>query len=317
MSTEGGSPPPSNGEAGEPHHFRRIFFIWLSVSIVGDLLFGFLAAPHMPPGQMSDTAHGDSFDFSVLFLAAIPVLFGIWTYMLYAIIVWRASRPGVPEPVGGTAARSNRRLVVTWISLTTALVVALFTFGIVELVVSTGSGGGQGSSALWTPTSANVLPVQVIAQQWRFTYRYPTFGGFETSDLVLPVDTTIEFHVTSLDVIHDFWAYQIGVKADANPDYDNIAYTTTKQLGTFTVRCDELCGIWHGSMYDYGQIMTKTGFENWATSTEALLAPLTKTLPAYSLTYTPDANGADGGFYPDTTDPYSSVEVYGATPAKP
>ena len=70
---------------------------------------------------------------------------------------------------------------------------------------------------------------------------------------MLPVDTTIAFHVTSLDVIHDFWAYQIGVKADANPDYDNVAYTTTKQLGSFTVRCAELCGIWHGAMYDYGE----------------------------------------------------------------
>ena len=58
----------------------------------------------------------------------------------------------------------------------------------------------------------------MIAQQWKFTYRYPTFGGFETNQLVLPDDTTIAFHVTSLDVIHSFWAYQLGVKADANPD---------------------------------------------------------------------------------------------------
>ena len=34
----------------------------------------------------------------------------------------------------------------------------------------------------------------------------------------------VEFHVTSLDVIHSFWAYQLAVKADANPGVDNIAY---------------------------------------------------------------------------------------------
>ena len=34
----------------------------------------------------------------------------------------------------------------------------------------------------------------------------------------------VEFHVTSLDVIHSFWAYQLGVKADANPDVDNIVF---------------------------------------------------------------------------------------------
>ena len=42
---------------------------------------------------------------------------------------------------------------------------------------------------------------------------------------MLPVDTTIEFHVTSLDVIHSFWAYQLSVKADANPQQDNVAFT--------------------------------------------------------------------------------------------
>ncbi len=88
------------------------------------------------------------------------------------------------------------------------------------------------------------------------TYRYPTFGGFETNQLVLPIDTTVAFHVTSLDVIHSFWAYQLGVKADANPDYNNVAFTTTQQLGSFTVRCAELCGLWHGAMYNEGEVVT-------------------------------------------------------------
>ena len=70
-----------------------------------------------------------------------------------------------------------------------------------------------------------MLPVQVIAQQWEFTYRYPTYGGVETAHLELPVDQQVEFHVTSLDVIHSFWAPRIGVKADANPGVDNIAFT--------------------------------------------------------------------------------------------
>ena len=34
--------------------------------------------------------------------------------------------------------------------------------------------------------AAPMLPVQVIGQQWEFTYRYPTYGGVETAELVLP-----------------------------------------------------------------------------------------------------------------------------------
>ena len=63
----------------------------------------------------------------------------------------------------------------------------------------------------------------------------------------------VQFNVTSLDVIHSFWAYQLGVKADANPGVNNIAYTTPKHAGSFVVRCAELCGLWHGAMFNYGQ----------------------------------------------------------------
>ena len=45
---------------------------------------------------------------------------------------------------------------------------------------------------------------------------------------MIPANTLVEFHVTSLDVVHSFWAYQLGVKADANPGQDNIAYVKTK-----------------------------------------------------------------------------------------
>ena len=58
------------------------------------------------------------------------------------------------------------------------------------------------------------------------------------------------------------------------------------------------------------------GFTNWAASNEKELAAATKLLPPFAWTYTPDANGADGGYYPDDRDPYSNVEIYGAQKVK-
>ena len=180
---------------------------------------------------MTDVAEGAQFDFNVLFVMALPVILAVWIYLAYAIFTWRASRGG-PEPVGGPAARGHLGLQIGWILTTSAIVIGLFGFGTYELVQPGGAGGGQGSSPIWTPASKTILPIQVIGQQWKFTYRYPTFGGFETNQLVIPDHTTIKFNVTSLDVIHSFWAYQLGVKADANPDYNNVAYATPQQLGT-------------------------------------------------------------------------------------
>ena len=315
----GAAPTPATAEStaapDQTHHWWRLIAIWVVLSAILDPLYFYLAGPHIPPGTMTDVAQGAQWDFNVLMVVALPVMLAVWVYMVYAIFMWRASRGG-PEPVGGPAARGHLGLQIGWIATTSVLVIFLFGFGTYELVQPGGAGGAQGASPIWTPTSKTILPIQVIGQQWKFTYRYPTFGGFETNELVIPNDTTIKFNVTSLDVIHSFWAYQLGVKADANPNYNNVAYATTQQLGSFTVRCSELCGLWHGAMFNYGVVVTKQQFESWARLTAVRLRHNTSLLPPYRLTYTPDANGADGGFYPDNVDPYSNVEMYGAPQGK-
>ena len=158
--------------------------------------------------------------------------------------------------------------------------------------------------------------MQVIAQQWIFTYRYPQFGGMETTQLVLPQNRNVQFNVTSLDVIHSFWAYQLGVKADANPGVNNVAYTKPEHLGTFDVHCAELCGIFHGAMTNVGRVETPAQFLAWATATQAQLADVTKILPPYATVYDPTVipnigkalvklgiTGANGYYYPPQ-DPY-------------
>lgn len=316
----------------ETRHLRRLTLIWLVLSVVLDLLYWFLVGPHVPPGRMTSTAASDQTDFNILMVIALPVLIGVWEYLFYAAVMWSSKRAGVPESVGGPSAAGNKKAEVSWIVITSVVVLLLAVFGTVEVVVGHGSGGGEGPNPIWmpagavkadtaalagtgtwTPGSNQVLPVQVIGQQWKWTYRYPTFGGFESSQLILPNNTSIEFNVTSLDVIHSFWAYQLEVKADANPQVNNVAFTDTQHLGNFVVRCSELCGIWHGSMFNYGKVVSQSDFMKWATATQAANAQNTQYLPAFAWTYVPDANGASGAFYPDgKLTPYSPVETYGA-----
>lgn len=309
---------PQGGGGSEPHHLRRMFSAWVVIALVGDLIWWFIVGPHVPPGAMSDQAAGAQFDFNVLVISAMPVVLAVWIYFGYAAVMWRASKPGVPEPVGGPKARDNMRVSVTFISITAFVVLFAFVFGTYFLIAPAGAGGGEGPNPVWKPTTKHVMPIQVIGQQWKFTFRYPTYGGMETNTLVLPNNTEIAFHVTSLDVIHSFWAYQIGVKADANPQVDNVAYAKMQQLGTFTVRCSELCGIWHGAMFDYGKVVTKPQFRKWALATEKKQAANTKLLPPFAWTYSATANGATGvtGVNTSGQSSFGPTQKYGATPAK-
>ncbi len=280
----------------EPRHGLRLLVIWFVLALAADLIIWFAWYPHMPPGRMSDAAKHQQFDIAVLSISAAPVIIFVLLYFVYAIVVWRA-RP--EDDSDGAPIYGNIKVQATWIIGTTVIVLWLFVFGTFELVVPAGAGAGEGPSPIWklagtqttswAPGANDMLQVQVIGQQWTFTYRYPQFGGMESTELMLPVDTPVTFHVTSLDVIHSFWAYQLAVKADANPQVDNVAYVTPKQLGSVTVRCNELCGIWHGAMFNYGHVVSQSAFESWASGVQAKEQSigLLAALPPYALTYDP------------------------------
>jgi cytochrome c oxidase subunit II len=286
----------------DKNHGLRIFLIWLPLALIADLVIWFVWGPHMPPGDLASAAKSQQFDINVMAVMAAPVVLFVLTYAVYALVVWR-HREGDDED--GPPIHGNTRVAATWIAVSSAIVIGLFIFGTVQLIAPAGAGAGEGTTPLWKPSGGAPLQVQVIAQQWRFTYRYPQFGGFETADLVLPVDTNIQFNVTSIDVIHSFWAYQLGVKADANPGVNNVAYTKTLQTGDITVRCAELCGLWHGAMFDYGKVVSKTAFSAWAAATRVQMASVTKLLPPYALTYDPTV-------IPTLIKAYTSGGLFGA-----
>ena len=300
------SPQHAAGPSG-PNHGLRIFVIWLILSLAADLIIWFVWGPHLPPGAMSSSASTQQFTIKVMAVMAAPVMVLVLVYFIYALVVWRA-KPEDEED--GPPIHGNTRIQAIWITLTSVIVLSLFVFGTVELYAANGAGGGQGASPLQVPGGPK-LQVQVIGQQWKFTYRYPQFGGFETTDLVLPANEWVQFNVTSIDVIHSFWAYQLGVKADANPGVNNVAFTKIDHTGTFVVRCAELCGLWHGAMFAYGQVMSPGAFQTWARATETRLASVTAQLPPFSLTYDPTTvaqmskamiaaglTGAPGLYYP-------------------
>jgi cytochrome c oxidase subunit 2 len=267
----------------EPNHFKRFVTMWLVATVVATPLVVLVLGPHLPPGNASVQANGHVTDNRVLMGMATPVLLLVVMYLIYAVVNFRA-RPG-DVVLEGPAIRGNPRLQAVWLITTTFLVLCLAAYGTWRLTADS-AGSGSGPSPVGVP-SGQKLQVQVIAQEWAFTYRYPSYGGVETSHLVLPDNQLVELHVTSLDVIHSFWAFQLGVKADANPGIDNITYVKPNKLRTFTVRCSELCGVWHGYMFDTGRVVTPATFATWIHDQQAAFAPVTKDLPPYSRTYVP------------------------------
>jgi cytochrome c oxidase subunit 2 len=281
MSARDDVAPPG---PGEPNHFRRFIAIWIVATVIATPLAVILIGPIMPPGNATGQASGKVTDNTVLLGMSTPVLMLVVTYLIYAAIFFRQPKGAVLE---GPAIRGNARLQTTWLVVSSVLVLGLATFATIRLFGDYGAGSGSGPTPVTVPKGPK-LPVQVIGQEWYFTYRYPTYGGVETTHLVLPEGETTELHVTSLDVIHSFWAYQLGVKVDANPQVDNVAFVSPKRVQGFEVRCAELCGVWHGEMSDHGRVVTPTQFAAWIQAQRTAFAASSKYLPPYSKTYLPE-----------------------------
>ena len=66
--------------------------------------------------------------------------------------------------------------------------------------------------------------------------------------LVLPEGETVQFILTSRDVIHSFWVVPFLMKQDVIPGHTNRFEVTPNKQGTFLGKCAELCGVDHARM---------------------------------------------------------------------
>jgi len=277
----------------EVNHGRRFAAIWIVCTLIALPLVIWVIGPHMGYGKAASGAEDQATAMTVLAATATPFVLLVALFLLYAIVYFRQPKGQALE---GPAVRDDAKVQLLWIVVTSITVLAIAVYGSVALISTYGGGSGSGASPLNRPNNV-ALKVQVIGQQWQWTYRWPEYGGVETKEIELPVSKMIEFNVTSLDVIHSWTVKELGIKADANPQSNNIAFTEPTKLTPFEVRCTELCGIWHGAMFGYGKVVSDAQFARWMREQVLKFAAITPHLPPYSLTYQPQYGGSHhGGF---------------------
>jgi cytochrome c oxidase subunit II len=172
----------------------RVVVAWIVLSTIATPLVAIYVGPLIPPGNASVQAQGQTFTNQVMVSILTPVLCLMVVFFGYALQRFRARRSEVI--LDGPPLRNDARIQLLWILITSSIVLFLAGFGTYELLKD-GSGGGQGPNPIALPAGHNsAFQVQVIGQQWQFTYRYPSLGGMESNQLVLPADRLIRLNVT-------------------------------------------------------------------------------------------------------------------------
>ena len=125
---------------------------------------------------------------------------------------------------------------------------------------------------------ADATDIEVMGQQWRWSYRLPGKDGklgttdarfvtadnplginpndsygkddvvIDGGDLHLPIGKPVKVLLRSIDVLHDFYVPEFRAKMDMVPGSVTYFWITPTRTGTFEVLCAELCGIAHAQM---------------------------------------------------------------------
>lgn len=229
------------------HAAGRILLLTILFTIVGVLL-GVLLPSHIMPRQMSKDGHDAVMTVIVFTVAAAPVAAFVYAVGAYSLLRWRHRGNEAPTE-DGEPIRGHGWVSGVWLTVSAILVIFVLTWGLRFLSTE------QGNDA--TP-----LKVDVIGQQWVWSFKYPG-TGVESSKLVLPVDRPVQFTITSKDVTHGFWPQEFGIQVDANPGEYTVIHTTPTKTGSFYVRCSQICGTFHAFMQGKGQVVTSKGFASW------------------------------------------------------
>lgn len=233
---------------------KRVLWIWLGMTVVL-VIFALVVPARLMGPPASPTMRAVESTMTIFSVAAAPVMALVLAVAVYSLIGWRSR--GAEQPSGdGPPIRGNSPVTATWMVLSSLLTVFALIWGLGEM---------QSLSAEASP-GPNAMVVNVTGQQWVWTFSYPQNGNVESDQLYLPVNRPVVFHVTSKDVIHSFWVVEMGIKVDANPGEVTKTGVLPDKLGTYTVRCAELCGLLHAHMETQAHVVSSTDFAAWINS---------------------------------------------------
>jgi len=230
--------------------YAKLIAVMLGLTVVGSLIllqfewFGDAASDEAPP---IDTLFDVMIVLSTFVFAIVMVMFG------YAIWKFRA-KPG--DESDGKPIHGNTRLEIAWTVIPTIIVLfgAAYSWIVLDDIEA---------------KADDRMPLNVTAQQFKWTFEYPEADGLQTNELHVPVDRQLEVHLEALDVLHSFWVPEWRIKRDLVPagdggdEVDDEFVVTPNEEGTFSLVCTELCGLGHTTMRATVVVESEEEFTQW------------------------------------------------------
>jgi cytochrome c oxidase subunit 2 len=159
----------------------------------------------------------------------------------------RANDESLPRQIHG-----NMKLEVIWTVIPILLVLALFIMTV------------QTVNAIAAPGKLKSdLNLRVVGHRWWWEFDYPDLGIATANELHIPVGSTVQISLESVDVIHSFWVPQLAGKTDVIPGQHNTMWLKGDQVGEYLGQCAEFCGTQHALMRFKVFVDSQADFDAW------------------------------------------------------
>ena len=235
-----------------------IVAIVLVLVVVGSVLFHVFSPWWWTP-VASNWVFMDSM-INLTFWITGAVYAAVILFMAYCIFKFRhkEGRVAAYEP-------ENTKLEV-WLTVVTSI-------GVAALLIP-----GLFVWAQFVTVPDDATEVEVVAQQWYWSYRLPGEDGklgvvdnrlitsdnplgidpddpngqddvvIENEELHLPIGVPVKMLLRSVDVLHDYYVPEFRAKMDMVPGMVTFFWFEPTKTGEFEVLCAELCGVGHSFM---------------------------------------------------------------------
>jgi cytochrome c oxidase subunit 2 len=181
--------------------------------------------------------------------------------MIYSVLRFRVQDDDFED---GPSVHGHTGLEITWTAIPFVLVTAI---AIVSAIVLSRNDA----------QAENTLRIDVVAQQFAFTFSYPDAKNVTSPVLRLPEGRSVELYMRSLDVIHSVFVPEFSQKEDVVPGLVTQLHITPDRVGTFPLECTELCGLGHSLMRSEAVVMKPAAFDAWLQQQEKSAAPAPST----------------------------------------
>ena len=197
---------------------------------------------------ISPYTHALSALLIAVFLVLLAILLLETSLLVYMIIRYR-DRPGAPEA----------RQIFGWNTL--EVIWTLIPIGILTVFAFFMISVDREADPLVPPGRKPDL--EVIGHQWWWEINYVASGVVAANEVHIPIGKPILIDLRSADVIHDFWAPQLGREIDAVPGHPNTLWIEAEKPGTYMGECAEFCGVEHAWMRFRVVAQDQVAFDAW------------------------------------------------------